>query len=167
MPDTPYIRLHLWDSVGLGLIFQAKTGVLYTHQTGGTLCQHPSVEGAYMPLCNDYTIPEMRFMSPELALSRLFTGPKYGGSGAIHGLDEDDADAIDAVLLAHQLVIAVNRDLLSSSHESWVHVNVGEDDQPERWSGLPSATQAILTGATATSTTGQHAHCLEGLGTAD
>lgn len=45
------IRVELWHQDGLaGFVFEAKTGVVWTNQTGGTCCDHPSVEGVFVPM---------------------------------------------------------------------------------------------------------------------
>ena len=46
----PYVEL--WDNNGCGIIFEAPTGVIYTNQTGGGICNHPEAEGFYVP-CPD------------------------------------------------------------------------------------------------------------------
>lgn len=139
------VILDLSDSVGLGVIFELSTGVVFTQQTAGTSCLRPMLEGAYVPLRNDYSVPDKVFISPEVALSAHFTGPRWCGSGAMNGLDTQDADVIDAVLSKSGLNIRVNRARLRESHESWVHVLVGPDVEPPLWSGLPTEALAILT----------------------
>lgn len=53
-PRPPEPRaVELWGlSNFLGAIVPAPTGVVWTNQTGGTSCQHPEVEGYYLPLPN-------------------------------------------------------------------------------------------------------------------
>jgi hypothetical protein len=140
------ITLHLYDSVGLGLIFELPTGIRYSHQTGGTSCLHPCAEGAYLPLCNDYALPDLTFISPEIALGKHFTGPKWNGIGATQGLDLEDADFIDSVLSVHQLPIHINRKRLKESHEAWVRVIVVSDPSETLplWEGISSRAPAIL-----------------------
>lgn len=51
----PRTLVELWDAPDLGLyvlglIVERKSGVLWTNQTGGTYCAHPTLEGVYLPL---------------------------------------------------------------------------------------------------------------------
>ena len=87
--------IKLWESVGLGLIIEMPTGILYSNQTGGFSCLQPSLEGTFLPLRNDHSFWEL--MSPERELREYFEGPKHGGTGATSGLDTEDADAVDGV----------------------------------------------------------------------
>lgn len=43
-------KVDLWNSDEVGLIIKHPTGVIYTNQTGGTLCDHMQQEGYYIPL---------------------------------------------------------------------------------------------------------------------
>lgn len=88
----------LYESVGTGVIIEHPTGVTYSNQAGGTSCLHPSIEGAFVPFGNDVREEDSGFLSPENDLSDYFEGPKYEGTGANSGLDEDDADFIDGIL---------------------------------------------------------------------
>ena len=125
--------IKLFDGVGTGLIIACKSGVRFSNQTGGTGCHQPEIEGVYIPLRNDYLIDSREFMSPELKLAEHFTGPKHLGSGAISGLDHDDADLIDEILKKENLYpqLSVNRWRLKESHEAWVFVTISRDESPE------------------------------------
>ena len=59
----PLIRLY--DMVGTSLIVPAKTGVIYSNQTGGTACLQPQQEGFVIPFCNDISLPGLKLVSPE------------------------------------------------------------------------------------------------------
>lgn len=111
---------------------------MISNQTGGTSCLHPEVEGVFIPLRNDCQFETSIFMSPEIELSKYFEGPKHGGSGAVCGLDEEDADFIQSVLQRARLCppISVDRQRLKDSHESWVHVIVSGDESDEFSSSL-------------------------------
>lgn len=123
-------KIELFDSVGFGIIIEYKSGVIYSNQTGGTSCLSPQLEGVYVPLRNDYTEKVHQFISPEIALSEYFEGPKWEGTGATNGIDEDDANFIDRLLNELQLdkSIAVNREKLAFSHEAWIHITISADE---------------------------------------
>ena len=55
-------RIDLYESVGLGLIICCDSSVIYSNQTGGSACLHPEIEGVFIPLRNDYTENEKRFI---------------------------------------------------------------------------------------------------------
>jgi hypothetical protein len=118
--------IQLWEHVGLGLIISWPSGILFTNQTGGTSCLRPEFEGVFVPLCNDCTLPELVLLSPANELWDYFTGPRWQGTGATNGLQAEDADFIDAVLLKARLfpAIRVDRSRLRESHEAWVYVTI-------------------------------------------
>ena len=39
-----------WRRGMIGLIIPAKTGVFFSNQTGGVMCNHPEIEGVFVPL---------------------------------------------------------------------------------------------------------------------
>jgi hypothetical protein len=140
--------IELWESVGLGLIIEMPTGVLYANQTGGFSCLHPSAEGAFLPIRNDHSCWEL--ISPERELLAYFTGPKHRGAGATRGLDVQDADFVDGVLARALLsgVIRVDRVRLRESHEAWVRVLLlaEEASKAKLFRGLgPYPRNAVLT----------------------
>jgi hypothetical protein len=124
------MHIELWEAIGLGLIVECPTGIIYSNQTGGTSCLHPEVEGVFVPLRNacDET---RKVFGPENELFDYFTGPKHGGAGATSGLDSADADFIDDLLRKYALggVVAVDRGRLAESHEAWVYVTVGREEE--------------------------------------
>lgn len=119
-------RARLWENVGLGLIVDWPSGVVFSNQTGGTSCLQPEFEGVFVPLRNDCELPGDRLLSPESELVAYFEGPKHRGAGAIRGLDKSDAEFIGSVLAKWRLddFIAVDSSRLAESHEAWVHVVV-------------------------------------------
>ena len=123
-------RARLWESVGLGLIVEWPSGVIFSNQTGGTSCLQPEIEGVFVPLGNDSELPGNRLLSAETELAAYFEGPKHRGTGAIRGLDERDADFIGSLLAKWKLggLIAVDSSRLAESHEAWVHVLIRGDD---------------------------------------
>jgi len=142
-------KIDFYDSVGLGVIICFDSGVIYSNQAGCTACLHPEIEGVYVPLRNDYTVPENIFMSPELELAEYFEGPKNRGSGASRGLDTEDLEFIQYILAKTNLdVIEVDRSKLDQSHEAWVHVTIKGNESKEFpiFRGFnPYPRQAILT----------------------
>jgi hypothetical protein len=143
----PLIRL--LDAVGLGMIVEMPTGVMYSNQTGGASCLHPRVEGLYVPLANDCT-ESWELISPERRLAGFFEGPKHRGTGATRGFDEEDASFIEQTLAEARLshVLQLDRSRLRDSHEAWVHVLLLGDDTGSAplFSGLgPYPRRAVLT----------------------
>jgi len=121
--------IDLGESVGLGLIVALPTGVVYSNQTGGFSCLRPGLEGAFIPLRND-CLDTWELLGPGRALWEYFQGPPYHGSGATAGLDEADADVIDALLARgpSSTNLRVDRTRLRDSHEAWVWVVISGDD---------------------------------------
>ena len=129
--------IQLSESVGLGLIIEYPTGVVYSNQTGGTCCLQSQLEGAWVPLRNDVHTEDQRFVSPENDLCEYFEEEKYQGTGAVGGIDVEDADFLDNLLQRYNLtdLIWVDRSRLSESHEAWIYVLIqGEEsgDQTSR-----------------------------------
>lgn len=142
--------VELWGSVGFGAILSFPSGVLYANQTGGTACLHPTLEGIYIPLANDCTHPGGQLLGPEVELGAYFEGPKHGGTGAIRGLDSEDAAFIEMVLSRWNLssFITLDRARLADSHEAWVWAIVTSDDGDDLpvFSGFgPYPRPAVLT----------------------
>lgn len=46
----PHIKLFMHEGDLLGLIVLMPSGVIFSNQTGGTMCAHPDAEGIYVPL---------------------------------------------------------------------------------------------------------------------
>ena len=131
--DKPVVRL--WQLNGIGVIIAHPTGVLYTNQVGGYACDHPSMEGAFVPLM-DPNIDQQK------ALEDHFTGPKWRGH-CYNGIDVETADVVDGVLATSPLTrrLTVNRDMLNESEEAWIHVRIAPDAEEngyEEFHGFPS-----------------------------
>ena len=140
--------IELWGGVGFGVIISFPSGVRYSNQTGGTACLHPLLEGVYVPLSNDCTVPRGELLSPETELFAHFEGPKHRGTGAWReGLDENDAGFIEAMLMRWRLssFLSLDRTRLVDSHEAWVwSIVTGEEGSV--FSGLgPYPRAAVLT----------------------
>jgi len=120
--------VEIWDSVGLGIIIKYPTGILISNQTGGTACLHPKIEGVYVPLANDYTEKENRFISPEIELSNYFKESKHNGTGATKGLDIADVKKLDTILEKWNLdFIEIDLENLTESHEAWIQIKIKEN----------------------------------------
>lgn len=67
-------------------------------------------------------------MSPETDL-QLYFGNKYQGTGAIGGINLDDAEYIDKLLSKFGLsdFIKVDEEKLRRSHEAWIYVTICTD----------------------------------------
>lgn len=132
-------KAELFGFVGLGLIVECPSGVIWSNQTGGAFNLHPEVEGLFVPLRTAVRWPnwpqgssrpadaaEPVLVGPAIELMEYFWGPKYAGRGAEWGLDVEDADFIDAVLAKHSLgaFVTLDRERLKDSDEAWVHVTV-------------------------------------------
>lgn len=123
--------IELWESVGLGLIIEYPSGIIYSNQTGGTSTLHPELEGVFVPLRNDVEVKEPKLVGTQNDLLHYFEGPKHRGTGATSGLDLADADFIQAVLERYCLgdIVTVDRSRLRESHEAWVRVIVEREEQ--------------------------------------
>ena len=134
--DKPLIEI--WDSVGLGIIIEFPTGVLISNQTGGTACLNPKIEGIYLPLANDYSEENKRFLSPEIELTNYFEGTKHKGAGAIKGIDIEDAKKIDSIMTNSRLneLIEIDLNRLTESHEAWIRIKIHNDTNTELIQGF-------------------------------
>jgi hypothetical protein len=142
-------KVLLYEHVGLGLIVAFPSGVTYSNQAGGFACFQPELEGIFIPLRNDCLVEGNELLSPAVGLEEYFTGEKWRGA-AMHGIDEEDADFIDALLQSHRLshCLKVDRTRLDESSEAWIHVEVGADEAGEIpiFSGLgPYPRYGVLT----------------------
>ena len=108
-----------------GVIVSHPSGVVFTNQVGGYACQHPVIEGVFIPLNR----PGL-----QTALDQyFFYGPKWEGH-CYRGIDEETATVLDHLLAGHPMTrgIAVDRARLADSVEAWIHVIItphrdGED----------------------------------------
>ncbi|MGK3996973.1 DUF6210 family protein [Sorangium sp. So ce1024] len=133
---TALVRLH---DAGLGIIIQHPSGVLYTNQTCGHCCLQPELEGVYVPFDAEESW---------LRLNAYFEGPRYGGTGAMHGLDDEDAAFIESVLRDGRVGVplVVDRSRLKESHEAWVHVLIEGEESFSLASGFgPYPRRGVLT----------------------
>jgi len=131
------IEVSLFHTVGLGLIVQHSSGIVYTTQMGGNLCRQARMEGVFIGVGNS-SDENGRLNSPENDLYKYFTGPPYGGCGALGGLTEEDAAFIDSVLRKYHVPfsIEVDRARLCDSDEAWVYVKVNGDGDFGLFTGL-------------------------------
>ncbi len=112
-------KITLYEA-GLGLIVAHPSGVVYSNQTMGHFCMQPEIEGVFVPFDAEPTWEK---------LSAYFEGPKYAGTGAMKGLDREDAGFVDAVIrkALPDCSLVVDRSRLGDSHEAWVHVLIRAD----------------------------------------
>lgn len=133
MTDAISPRIYLDAFPDLGLIVKAPTGVRYSTQAAGLGCEHPEVEGYFVPL-------RTRVGRPELAtLFGLFRG-------GWQSLSAGQADTLDRAISRHGFSsMRVDRSMLAHSREAWVHVIVAPDDQESiPLAGLPHEVRGIL-----------------------
>jgi len=125
------LQIEIWDTVGLGIIIGYPTRIMISNQTGGTACLHQKLEGAYLPLANDYNEATKEFLSPEIELSNYFMGPKYKGSGAIKGIDLEDVKSIKSILSRSKLdeFIEIDVERLEESCEAWIWIQIHKNQE--------------------------------------
>ncbi|WP_437980157.1 DUF6210 family protein [Sorangium sp. So ce117] len=129
--------IRLYDA-GLGLLIPCPSGVIYSNQTCGNICMQPEIEGVFVPLDAE---------DGWRALAAHFEGPKYMGSGAMLGLDQEDADVVDRILRECRIVgIVTDRARLVDSHEAWVHAVIEGESASGSFTGFgPYPRPGILT----------------------
>ena len=112
-PATPTVDLIEFE--GLGLVVRWPSGVRYTNQVAGYGCEHPEIEGVFVPLCDGIGRPAL------YAIRQHFRG-------GWHALTTQDADILDGILRRAALgFITCDRTNLTDSREAWVCVAVSED----------------------------------------
>lgn len=131
----PIVRL--WSLVGAGLIVPRSTGIIYTNQTDGHACDHPSLEGAFIPLSNDYD-HERFHDSLECKLCEIFPGGWGSPTTEI-------CDQVDQLFRQYHETsgIRVDRNKIEESREAWIWVLLDENDRQD-FQGF-SCCSAILT----------------------
>lgn len=121
----------LCTSDALYLIVKSPTGVHYTNQTGGVLCNHPSVEGFLIP-CLGLSSADHTLLLEELL--NHFTKLPYAGWGC-HGtgLQESSAAWLDSKLatIRDWPPIRVDRTKLRQCDEAWIHIVGTVPDKPD------------------------------------
>ena len=102
------------------LVVEHSTGVIYINQVGGVGCARPEIEGALAPV-------DLR----EADVQRIMGLPYVPG----RGLQADNADAIDAILISNVggRHLRVDRERLHESYEAWVFVVGQVDDFSSDW----------------------------------
>lgn len=119
------IILSLFDLIGVAVIIKIPTGVIYTNQTCGTACLHPKIEGALLPVNNDFDLKDYED-SLEIKLSTLLKD--------CNRLSLIQADEVDDLLSGYPQTegIKIDRKQISESHESWLHVIL----KPTKYAGF-------------------------------
>jgi hypothetical protein len=127
--------VNLIEFEGFGLIAQWSSGVHYTNQVAGYGCEHPEIEGVFVPLFDGVGHPAL------YAIGQHFRGDW-------HPLTKRDADILDGILHRNGLAfLTVERTKLSESREAWVWVAIHDDIDSEfgpRIQGFGSQ-QGVLT----------------------
>ena len=113
--------VNLYRYGGMGVIMLCESRVTYSNQTGGYSCDHPEVEGVYVPL-------NLGWEGDYATLKDHFTGPKWGG-WCNNGIDDETADFVDNFLPGG---LKVDRSRLKDSHEAWIYVVVSNEDEDNR-----------------------------------
>ena len=113
--DKQLVRL--WNAKGVGIIIFCDSNVFYTNQVGGIACNHPIVEGVYVPLAGGDIDLEEKLMD-------YFR--KIGWY--CDGLEEKIAKQIDIILTKSFVTktIKVDRELLKESKEAWVYIKIDD-----------------------------------------
>ena len=148
--DLPLVEIP--NDIGLSLIMKAPSGWAYANQTGGHACIQAWAEGILVPI-GPRGVPLDRVRSEERLDEVLGSFSKYQGH-CDSGIDESDANQIDAILSMHWEnyfpdLVRVDRSHLDDSWEAWVHVIIGSHparDDRVKWPfyGLP-VREAVLT----------------------
>lgn len=135
--------VNLWNIAGTGLIIPYPSGILYSNQVGGYSCDHPAIEGFFVPVTTgEKTCPL------SLALLDFFQGEKWTGHCNC-GIDIETADHLDSLFknYASTQFIRVDRNAsaLKSSEEAWVYVTLHYPDEKYPLLSGIHAEKAILT----------------------
>lgn len=118
-PAQPTIELSAFR--GIGLIIPCSSGVTVTNQAAGHACEHPSIEGVFVPL----TDPAV---DQQVMLEKFFAGPPWNGHCDDY-IDEESADVIDEILGRGKWTrgLKVDRDRLAHGYEAWVWVTLARN----------------------------------------
>jgi hypothetical protein len=117
----PIVRL--WSLVGAGLIVPRSSGIIYTNQTDGYACDHPSLEGVFIPLSNDYD-HERYQDSLECKLCGIF--PEGCGAPTPEMCDQFEHLFEQYPETAG---IRIDRDKVDESREAWIWVVLEESER--------------------------------------
>jgi hypothetical protein len=112
------VLVELWLHDGLaGFVYEAPTGVTWTNQTGGCACNHPALEGVFVP------IPLGWLPQPEEDPLLNEWGSVYTSARVNAFLQAGGAD-LSAVFEPIEKPIPVELE------EAWVCVRVRKNDDP-------------------------------------
>lgn len=104
--------------VGTGIIIPYPCGVFYGNQTGGVNCDHPEIEGVFLPFSTDPNEKEDHLACPLTRdLYSVFVPRGWG-------LSEQLADQYDSIFKKYEITksFRVDRDQLSNSNEAWLYI---------------------------------------------
>jgi hypothetical protein len=104
------IDLSLIDCVGV-IIKDNNSPVIYSNQTGGTVCFHPEQKGYFLP------IPETSWIGDLYDIDFLYEDEKLNNNNIA-------VEKIEEILSSYHLhdFILVDKNKLKESYEAWVHV---------------------------------------------
>ncbi|SEP55356.1 DUF6210 family protein [Flavobacterium urocaniciphilum] len=132
--------IKIYDAVGLGLIISFPSGVEILNQTGGIACNQSAIEGIYLPIANECSMSN-ELISPEIELMEYFS------TYASDSLQEIDVENINKILEKYKLsdFIKIDFDKLTESHESWIYVNVSNDEKYDLLDNFNFPLKGVLT----------------------
>lgn len=128
--SSPRFTIELDEMTGLGLVIACPSGVVYTNQVGGYACQHPELEGVFVPLPG----------SAAEKLNAFFTGPKWN-CRCYDAIDTETATFIDAILTELDTSLCVDREKMADSCEAWIWVTLSRNSL--LWLGLDEGTGVL------------------------
>lgn len=120
MPDKEIVDLdytvNVWPSPWPLVLILWPTGVIFEVQCGGLACDQRQIEGFYLPAYGRY----------DLSLSKRLVElhPGCWSIGHPLALNEQEADALDALFVECTVPFKVIRTRLHESCEAWVHVEI-------------------------------------------
>lgn len=136
-------KLTLYDAVGMGIIIQYPTGVIYCNQVGGSACLQMELEGIYLPVGNDIEVPSKALLSPENELTAYFNSKDPDGASGL--LRSEDEKPINTILSKYQCdFIKVDPDRLNLSYEAWIYISITPENN-SLMTGFSECLTGILT----------------------
>jgi len=121
------LTVTLYDLNQPAIIVKSNTGIIYTNQTNGVACNHPSQEGFLIPLRAPFSGMDCQVFNPHYWYSNT------------PALDDSLYDSLEESLatLAFWNVRDIRVDRTTKNEEAWVHVKFRGDlsCEPHLFSG--------------------------------